>query len=511
MNEDQSVRSVLIVGGGTAGWMTAVYLNRFLKRTGITVSLVESATIPTIGVGEATVPAMVKFLRDLKLDEHEFMVQSHATYKLAIKFVGWIHEDHEFWHPFGPCGGVIDGVDLFHYWVKGVRTGRITQPYHSYSLQAQLILTGRAPKPIGGTSSVMETGAYAYHLDASAFAEYLKAVAKREGVTYIVDDVRDVVLDENGLIDRVETEGGRTLAADLFIDCTGFRARLIEQTLRDPWMDWSHLLLCDRAVAMPLPVDPAMETYTRSEAMSSGWMWRIPLSHRVGCGYVYSSNHISEEAAARELVAKGDPLGNRLAEPRFLKIKVGRRTNTWVANCISIGLSSGFLEPIESTGILLIQRAVELLMQHFPDRKFDTSLRNIYNRRIVELYEGVRDFIILHYVLNQRNKDAFWRDSRNVPLPSTLEEGIQLYEENGSIDPRLTSVFSETSFHFILAGGERLPRRAPTRADLSDFAAVVQILEAIRDQNQSWIKTSPTHRDLIAWMHRISSESHSAI
>lgn len=502
MTSNANIRRILIVGGGTAGWMAAAYLNRFLRRAGCSITLVESADIGTIGVGEATVPALVRFVRSLRFDEDEFMRACYASYKLGIRFFDWVRDGHSYWHPFGLCGGTIDGLDLFHYWLRSVRAGRDEGPYSSYSLQALLGEADKAPRPFQGASTIMETGAYAYHLDAAAFADFLEKTAVGEGVDHLFDDVSNVVLDAHGRIERVETTSGRSLTADLYVDCTGFRGRLIEQALGDPWIDWSHLLLCDRAAALPLPRDPRMHPYTRSTALSAGWLWQIPLSHRVGCGYVYSSAHLPDDAAARELLARASPGKAPAATPRFLKMRVGRRGHFWVKNCVAVGLASGFVEPLESTGILFIQRSVELLLEHFPDGAFNDALVAAYNRRMEALYERVRDFILLHYLLTRREDTPFWRDCRTVAVPDSLRAVMELYDENGTIEAETMAAFPETSYHHIFSGGERLPRRPLTRAELPDFAKVCAILEQIKAQNREWAETLPAHGELMERLHR---------
>jgi len=504
MDAHKPIQRILIVGGGTAGWMTAAYLNRFLHGTGCTITLVESSDLGTIGVGEATLPRLVSFVRQMKLDEDEFMRRCHATYKLGIKFSDWSENDRAYWHPFGLCGGRIDGIDLFHFWLKSARAGREEGPYSSYSLQALLGDTGKAPRPVGGSSPLMKTEAYAYHLDAGAFAGLLREIAIGEGVEHQTDDVGDVVLGGDGSIDHIVTHARGPLDADLYIDCTGFRGLLIEKALGDSWIDWSHLLLCDRAVVLSLPRDRQMHPYTKSTALSAGWVWRIPLSHRLGCGYVYSSAHASDDAAAHELLTLAQAGRPRPAEPRFLKMRIGRRQNFWAKNCVSVGLASGFIEPLESTGIFFIQRALELLIEYFPDRMFNDSLIRSYNQKMAADYEGARDFILLHYILSRRGNGSFWRDSRNIAVPPVLEAAMELYEETGKLDAELLTVFPDTSFYFILAGNEHLPRRVLTRADCADFAKVCEILDRIKAQNRGFADGLPTHRAFVEWQHRPS-------
>lgn len=480
--------------------MTAAYLNRVLRGTGLTITLVESVKLGTIGVGEATVPAIVKFLRELKINEEEFMRQCSATYKLGSKFGDGTPDCH-YWHPFGLCGGTINNLDLFHFWFKSVRAGHGQDAYSSYSLQALLAERDQAPRAPRGPSPIMESGAYAYHLDGAAFADLVREIATAEGVNHLFDDVKGVVLGESGLIERVETTSGRTLPADLFIDCSG---EVIERGLGDPWLSWSDLLLCDRMVVLPLPRDGRMPPYTRVTALDAGWMLQVPLSHRVGCGYVYSSAHLADDAAARELVARASPARAAAAEPRYLKLRTGRRTNFWLKNCLAVGPAAGSLEPLETTDMLLIQRAVELLIDYFPDQSCNGVLVQAYNRKMTVLHERVRDFLLLHYLLAglAGEEKRFWRDSKSIAVPESLRTVMELHDEAGIVEAETTTVFPETSYHHLFAGSNRLPRRILPAADALDFTKVCDILGKMKAQNDDWLAKLPPHRELMDTIHR---------
>ena len=502
---DTRIKNILIVGGGTAGWMTAALLNRFLPPDKCTITLVESADIGTIGVGEATVPPLVSYIKMLGVSEDDFMRHTHASYKLGVKFINWHRGKEELWHPFGQIGGAIDHMQVFHHWVKARQEGRDNSSYDSLSLQALLGNMHKSPRSLGGTSPVMEHGAYAYHLDAREFAGFLAKLGAQRGVRHVIDSVRAVVLDERGFIRHIETGQHGQLAADLFIDCTGFAGLLIEKTLRDPYISWSDYLLCDRALALPLPSDGDMAPYTRATALSAGWVWRIPLSHRVGSGYVYSSRFISDDAAARELVlhAKQDP---DKAEPRLLRMRIGRRTDFWIRNCVSIGLASGFLEPIESTGIYLIQKSAEVLLELFPDAGFNEVLIRHYNRRMARVYEEVRDFIILHYVLNEREDSEFWKENRRTVLPDSLARTMELYDQTGANDWDNRALFGEVSFYSIVGGFQRLPRSFLARADFSNVAKVDGIFAAIKAQNLKVANALPDHGEFMRELHAVRGQ-----
>ena len=498
---ENQLRRILVVGGGTAGWITAVYLNRIVRPLGCQVVLVESANIGTIGVGEATIPSLVDFLRILQLDETEFMRACSASFKLGIHFEGWLGEGVDYWHPFGRVGGRIAGIDLFHFWDLRRREGASQLEYADYSAHVALARANKAPWPIGATSAVHSQMSYAYHLDAGAFATYLKGIATREGVAHVFGDVQHTALAPDGAIAHVDIGGDRRIEADLFIDATGFSGLLIEKALGDKWIDWSNQMLCDRAVAMPLPRSDTFAPYTRSTALPGGWSWTIPLSTRTGNGYVYSSAHLTDEAAVETLVKRSGLAKARTADPRFLKIRVGRRSQFWVKNCVAIGLSSGFVEPLESTGIHIIQAAAMALAHFLPDRRFDPALRRAYNQRMDRTYHEVRDFIVLHYLLNRR-AEPFWRESRAVPVSDNLSELLELYDETGRLDTSRLDLFQPTSYYAILAGSGRLPRRPVVEAQTMPSTQNRHHLDGIRAENQRFASKMPSHADYLAHINK---------
>lgn len=497
----RALRQIVIVGGGTSGWMAAIQLNRIARPLGCAVTLVESAGIGTIGVGEATIPTLVHFIRTLRLDEQEFMRRCSATFKYGIRFDDWVEKSHTYWHPFGICGSRIDNLDLFHFWMKRKQAGGKFQ-YADHSLHVGLCEQDKAAWAWDATSAVWKQGSYAYHLDAAALADYLKEISTREGVQHVFGDVRHVALDESGAIASLDIGVGRNLEGDLFVDATGFSGLLIEKTMGDPWIDWSNQMLCDKAVAMPTPRSENFPPYTLSTALTAGWSWRIPLSSRTGNGYVFSSAHCSTDEAIATLLERVDLKRARAADPRVINIRVGRRTNFWVRNCVSIGLSGGFVEPLESTGIHLIQKAVRLLGEYLPDRDFNPALAKTFNSRMADVMDEVRDFILLHYVVTRRT-EPFWRDSRAVPLPDSLRDLLDLYDETGRIQSARQQLFHDANYFFILAGAGRLPRRLIPEAESARQPEVWQMLEGVRAENGRFVERMPSHAAYLSKLHRI--------
>jgi tryptophan halogenase len=436
----QPIRSVLIVGGGTAGWMTAASLANRLGRLGVTITLVESSAVGTVGVGEATVPAIRRYFQSLGLDAFEVLKATNGTVKLAIEFDGWRHEGHSFMHPFGRYGLEAGPVAFHHLWNR-LRLQGDPGTLDEYALGAQLARAGRVTLPPENPRVDFEHFDWAVHFDASKFAAYLRAFAEKLGVRRIDARVTEVMRDgESENIRGIRLESGETLEAQMFIDCSGFRRLLIDGALQSGYVDWRHWLMCDRAVALPcVAANPEhLEPYTRSRALDAGWTWRIPLQNRVGNGYVYSSDHISDDEAVAALRAQLE--GEALAEPNFVRFRAGHVRRFWIGNCVAIGLSGGFLEPLESTSISLIQMGIDKLLHLWPDQLVAPELAAEYNRLSVLEFERVRDFIILHYSANGRAGEL-WRYCRDMPLPDTLTYKLALYRARG-----LLTIYNSESF-----------------------------------------------------------------
>ena len=433
----QPVRSVLIIGGGTAGWMTAASLSHRLQRLGVSITLVESTTVGTIGVGEATVPAIRRYFQSLNLNAFDVMKSTNGTIKLAIEFDGWKHEGHSFMHPFGRYG-LEAGPVAFHDIWNCLRAHGDAGTLDEYSMGAQLARAGRMVEPPDNPRVEFEHFDWAVHFDASQFAAYLRLFAEARGVQRIDARVSEVLRDgETETIRGVRLDSGETLEASLYIDCSGFHRLLIEKSLQAGFVDWRHWLMCDRAVALPCAhADPAaLAPYTRSRALDAGWAWRIPLRTRVGNGYVYSSDHISDEQALTTL--HGQLEGKVFGDPNFVRFRAGHVRRFWIGNCVAIGLSAGFLEPLESTSISLIQMGIDKLLTFWPDESIAPSVIDEYNRISIAEYERIRDFIILHYSANGRQpgtgKEDLWRYCREMPLPESLSRKLDMYRERGLI------------------------------------------------------------------------------
>jgi tryptophan halogenase len=447
--EEQRVKRVVIAGGGTAGWVAAAALVRHLGPL-LEITLVESDEIGTVGVGESTIPTTRTFHGLLGIHEDAFVAATNATFKLAIQFENWGRVGDRYLHAFGSVGRGTWIADFQHFWFAA-RANGLGRGYEDYSLEAQAAL---AQKFKGGADSPLS---YAYHLDATAYARFLRGLAEPAGVTRIEGKISRVERDaETGDIAALVLEDGTRIAGDLFIDCTGFRALLIEQTLETGYDDWSHWLATDSALAVQtVPTGPPVP-YTRAIAHQAGWRWRIPLQHRVGNGFVYCSDHLGEDEARARF--KGELEGELLFEPRLIRYRTGVRRKAWNRNCIALGLAGGFLEPLESTSIHLIKIAVTRLIQNFPFAGISRPLVDRYNRLSRAEWEQVRDFIILHYHATERDDSAFWQQCRTMDVPDTLTDRIALFRDTAIAYQGGEDLFRIDSWVQVLRGQRIEPR-----------------------------------------------------
>lgn len=466
--QDQNIREIAIVGGGTAGWMAAAALSILLRNPSIRIRLIESEEIGTVGVGEATIPHIRYFNKLVGLDENDYLRRTNATFKLGIEFVNWGQKGDRYFHSFGPYGVRMDGIHFHHFWLRHIMKDGAA-PIDDYNLQVLASKQNVFSHPQNNVrNSPLATIDYAYQFDASLYGKYMREVAEGRGVQRVEGKVVDVnQRAEDGFIESLTLESGETIAADLFIDCTGFRGLLIEQTLKSGYDDWSHYLPVDRAVAQACELNGPLTPYTRATAHESGWQWRIPLQHRIGNGHVYCSQYISDDEACAKLQSGLD--GAAIGDPRFLRFKTGIRKKPWNKNVVSLGLASGFLEPLESTSIHLIQTAIARLMTNFPDRNFNERDIEYYNERTLAEFKQVRDFLILHYCATQRTDSDFWNYVRTMELPETLRQRIDIYMENGRLYRHDNELFGEDSWFAVFEGQNMRPKRYhPVIDNLSD-------------------------------------------
>ena len=486
----------MIAGGGTAGWMAAAAFSKVLSERWRVV-LVESEEIGTVGVGEATIPVINVYNNALELDENEFMRETAATFKLGIEFVDWGRKGDRYTHGFGPLGPDLGITKFHHYWLKMSAAG-LASGLEDYSIN---IAASRANKmlraqPQLGLSPLAEI-AHAYHFDAGLYAAFLRRYAEKRGVERIEGKIRSVeTRAHDGFIDALTLDDGRRVQGDLFIDCTGFRGLLIEQTLKTGYDDWSHWLPCDRAWAVPCASVSPLLPYTRATAHSAGWQWRIPLQHRIGNGHVFSSAFVDEQDAERVLMERLD--GQALAEPRMLKFTTGKRKKLWNKNCIAIGLASGFMEPLESTSIHLIQSAVSRVAAFFPDQEFNVADVEEFNRQSDFEYERIRDFIILHYKATERSDSEFWNYCRTMPIPDTLAHKLELFKANGRVVRENAELFSEISWVEVMLGQHVVPRGYHPLVDALPQAKIADFLDNVRSTIKRCVEAMPSHAEYVA-------------
>jgi tryptophan halogenase len=487
---------VVVLGGGTAGWMSAAALAKLLGPL-VSVTLVESEDIGIVGVGEATLPHIRGFVERLGIDEAAFMQATHATYKLGVDFRDFGRIGESYIHPFGTFGEEVAGVPFHHYWLELQRQGR-AEPLGAYSFAVTAALADKF-RPPTTDGSLSSTYGYAYQFDATLFGPFLREHAGKLGVERIEGRVVEVRRDpESGDVTALELQDGRTVDGDLFVDCSGFRSLLLGDALGEEWEDWSPWLPCDRAAAMPCAhVREEIEPYTTAVAMPAGWRWRIPLQHRIGNGYVFSSAFISEDEACETI--RGAAEGEQLAEPRVLRFRAGRRKNSWRHNVIGVGLSSGFLEPLESTSIYLAQMAITYLIELFPlGPAIDPRDRDEFNRLVDMEYDRVRDFLILHYHATTRDDSEFWNHVRTMEVPDTLAEKMALWRETGRVEKYSDGLFYDASWIAVYIGQGVLPRRHDPRTRLPDPEQMTRAMAALQDAIREEMAAMPGHRAFLS-------------
>ena len=493
MSEMPPKTRVVVLGGGTAGWMTAAALVNQLGQA-CDVHLIESEEIGIVGVGEATLPHIRFFVESLGLDEADFMKATHATFKLGIAFHDFGRIGTHYLHPFGSFGAPLKDVPFHHHWLRLQAEQRGGELWDSSICNVMADRHKFEPPPRASTLYN-----YAYQFDATLFGPYLRDYSLARGAVRTEGKVVDVERDgETGDVVALKLEGGERVEGDLFVDCSGFRALLIGQALEEEWEDWSHWLPCDRAVAMPCASPPGdIEPFTRAHAMSAGWRWRIPLQHRVGNGYVYSSAHIGDQEAADALVAAVE--GAPLAEPRLLRFRAGRRKRSWSRNVVAVGLSSGFLEPLESTSIYLVQGAIAQLIELFPvgGRVRDAD-RNEYNDAVDVEYDRIRDFLILHYHATERDDSSFWHHVRTMQVPDSLQAKMELWRRSARVAKYSQGLFFEPSWVAVYIGQGVVPRGWDQRADQAGADELDAAVGRLTRQIGERVAAMPGHAEFIA-------------
>ncbi len=486
----------MIVGGGTAGWMAAAALSRFLGNAGTRITVVESDEIGTVGVGEATIPPLIAFNSMLGINEDEFLAATQGTFKLGIEFVDWGGIGERYFHPFGAHGQDVRGVN-FHQLYLRERKRRELPDIAEWSMSAVAAALGRYARPGSDARLPLSQLAYAFHFDAGLYAAFLRNYAERGGVRRIEGKIVDTRLDgASGHVESVTLADGTTIAGELFVDCSGFRGLLIEQALATGYEDWTKWLPCDRAIAVPTTYEGQPDPFTRSTARSGGWQWRIPLQHRMGNGLVYSSEHLTDDEAARQLLDNLE--GERLAEPRRLSFTTGRRKLAWNRNVVSLGLSSGFVEPLESTSIHLIQSGIAKLIALFPDRRFNPIERDEYNRQMQDVFEDVRDFVILHYKATRREDSGLWKYCAAMDLPDSLEWKMELWRSKGRLFREGKELFGTASWVAVMLGQGIVPDEHEPAADGLEEELITDALDKMRLSYRQMAEHMPTHGEFIA-------------
>ena len=486
--QNRKIHKVVIAGGGTAGWMTAAALAKLVGKT-LRITLVESEEIGTVGVGEATIPTLMTFHKLLKIKEQDFLKAVQATFKLGISFENWRDLGKDYIHSFGLVGKDSYVAGFQHFWLKGKRMG-VAQEYGEYSNEWLAAKQGRfAVLPNNKLN-------YAYHMDASLYAEFLRGIAEAHGAVRQEGLIEHVEQDpESGFITGIRLRSGQLVEGDLFIDCTSFRGLLIDQALNIGYQDWGHWLPCDRAVVVQTESIEQPTPYTRAIAREAGWQWRIPLQHRVGNGLVFSSRHWSEDEAANQLL--GNIRGKRLTEPRVIRFRAGQRRGHWHKNCVAVGLSSGFIEPLESTSIHLIQRSLIRLLQMFPYDGIREPDVNEFNSRMNFEFDNVRDFIILHYHVTDRRDTEFWRQCRGMSIPDSLTHRIELFKQAGRVFMVPPETFAETNWVQVMLGQGLEPEQYHPIVNMMTDAQLEKFLSFIQSSVDKLVGQLPEHQRFI--------------
>ncbi|MBO9543313.1 tryptophan halogenase family protein [Caulobacter sp.] len=489
-----AIRKIVIVGGGSAGWICAAMLSHFFKGSECAIELIESEQIGTVGVGESTIPPFLQLIASLGLDEREFIQETQAAFKLAIRFENWRKKDEVYYHPFGQIGGPIGSHEFYQCWLRAKANG------HPSELQDFAPATVMADQwkfmPPGALQDTMLAASrYALHIDANLVAKYLRKFSEARGVKRVEGIVDQVVTRNDGAIEKVILQSGYEAAGELFIDCSGFRSILNGKAMDTPFLDWSDVLLNDRAITVQTDNIREPHPYTLAAAQDFGWRWRIPLQHRAGNGYVFCSKYISDDEARHVLLSQVE--GEPITDTWLVPFKTGMRSKLWNKNCVAIGLAGGFIEPLESTALHLIYRGMDYLLRFFPDRSLAPSLQAEYNRRMAADYEEIRDFIVLHYQTTQRDDTPFWREYQKVEPPQSLKERIELFRETGALRDGVDDMFRAPSWQSVMEGMGIRPKRYQQLVDTTPYEVIRQTLDRSAPIVKAQVATLPGHGEFL--------------
>lgn len=494
MNKPGHLNKIVIVGGGSAGWMAAAILSSQLENSACQIVVVEAEDISSIGVGESTVPSFIQLLQSLGIDEQAFMQATRASYKLGIRFVDWHRRAQSFFHPFGNIGSNIDSHDFYQCWLRA-RSEGLAGDLQDFSPCSVMAENGRFFPPSRARNTAIGGANYAMHVDAKLAARFFRDYALTRGAKHVYGRVDQVRQQPDGFIKSLVLERGDEIAGDFFIDCTGLKALLIANTLDVGFEDWSHYLPCDRAVAIKTASTSATQTYTLATARKFGWSWRIPLRGLVGHGYVFSSAFCKDVVARTTLMKIID--GKPVEDLKVIPFHTGRRRETWKHNCLALGMAAGFVEPLESTTLHLIARGMDFFLRYFPDRNCDPALIREYNKRMRADYEEVRDFIVLHYCASQREDTAFWRHCQNLPLPPSLQERIELFRAQGILPDGVDELFRRTSWQSVFEGMGIRPSHYCPRVDDLDVDNLRSTLLKVKTAINGMVQNLPSHDEYL--------------
>ena len=492
-----AIEHIVIVGGGTAGWMAAAALSRLRAGKPVAITLIESEDIGTVGVGEATIPPFLDFNKLLDVDEREMLSAVQGSFKLGIQFVNWGKIGDSYIHPFGDYGYNIDGISFHHVWHK-YRAAGDKRPIQVFNIETMAAHFGRFARTEDYQRDDLPPVNYAYHIDAGRYAKYLRRYSEARGIVRLEGKISDVTLDgESGFVSSVTMENGNVVSGDLFIDCSGFRGLLIEQALKTGYDDWSNYLPCNRAVALPCLREDGSGPlpYTRATAHSAGWQWQVPLQHRNGNGHVYCSEYMSDDEAHGILV--GNIAGKPQAEPNFLRFVTGRRKKFWNKNVVSLGLASGFMEPLESTSLHLVNTGINKLIALLSLEGISQVQEDAFNRLTAKEYDRIRDFLILHYNATSRDDSPFWNYCRNMSVPDSLTEKIELFRHNGQIFREDNELFTETSWAAVMMGQGIAMGSHNAMADAVKEPTTRQEIDAMEQSIRFVVQHMPSHGDYL--------------